>query len=236
MNCIVPLRAHRHSGLRFDRDAAAANRQFVRLGLSEIAFAAADMPLCFAKDSQTGRFNLIALLGLIQPTNLFSIGGRFHATYVPRAAMLTGFRLDGDGDAGLAIDEGDPTIGNRGELLFVDGRPSAILNDLRGGLEQAINDAAASQKLVDSYATKRLIRPLKLMMRMSDGRQHDIAGLYTVDEAALRRMPDVDVLALHHADALAPLSILSSSLAQVERLFQLHNSRLAPSISSYDIG
>lgn len=236
MNRIVPLRARHHGGLRFDRGAAAANRQFVRLGLSEIAFAAADMPLCLAKDAQTGRFELIALLGLIQPLNLFSIAGRFHATYVPRAAMLTGFRLDGDGDAGLAIDEADPTIGDRGEPLFVDGRPSAMLDGLRQALERTMADVAAGRTLIDAYAARRLIRPLRLTARLDDGRDHDIAGLYTVDEAAVRHLPDADILALHHADALAPLTVLSSSLAQVERLFQLHNSRITPGISSYAIG
>ena len=103
MTGIVPLDARHHATLRFDPAAAGADRRFVRLGLSEIAFAAAEMPLCLAKDAQTGRFNLIALLGLVEPANLFAADGRFRATYIPRAAMLTGFRLhDGGAEIGRA--------------------------------------------------------------------------------------------------------------------------------------
>ncbi len=235
MSGIAPLDVQRHGALRFDRAAAGANRQFVRLGLSEIAFAAAEMPLCLAKDAQTGRFNLIALLGLAEPANLFSIDGRFRATYVPRAAMLTGFRLHEGGAAGLAIDVSDPTIGATGEPLFADGQPAPLLTRLHEGLRQVIADVAAAQTLVDLYAARHLIRPLALRLHMADGRDHDLAGLYTIDEAAVRQLPDDAVVALHRADALAPMAILSASLAQVERLRQLHDARFTPAITSCTI-
>ena len=236
MNHIVPLNGRDHGTLRFDRDAAGATRRIVRLGLSEIAFAAADMPLCLAKDANTGQFNLVALLGMVEAANLFSFGGGFQATYVPRAALLTGFRLHGDGVAGLAIDPSDPTIGPAGEALFEDGRPTALAGHLHAALEQVMADVAAAQPLVDLYAAKRLIRPLALTVRQADGGDHDIAGLYTIDTAALRALPDDDIVALHRRDALAPSAILSASLAQIERLRQLHNNRFEPAITACDIG
>ncbi|WP_294195544.1 hypothetical protein, partial [uncultured Sphingomonas sp.] len=61
MTGITQLSPAAHRGLRYDRHAAGGTRRFARIGLSEIAVAAADMPLCLAKDGQTGRFNLIAL-------------------------------------------------------------------------------------------------------------------------------------------------------------------------------
>ncbi|KQU61637.1 hypothetical protein ASG67_00070 [Sphingomonas sp. Leaf339] len=236
MSRVAPLNAADHGTLHFDRNAAGATRQIVQLGLSEIAFAAADMPLCLAKDANTGRFDLVALLGLIEPTNLFSFGGHFQATYVPRAALLTGFRLDPNGVAGLAVDAADPTIGANGEALFVDGRPAPLLDQLHQALEQVLADIAAARTLIALYATKRLIRLLTLSVRKADGGDHDIAGLYTIDAAALRSLPDNEILALHRADALAPSTILSASLAQIERLRQLHNARFEAAISSYTIG
>ncbi|WP_294203938.1 SapC family protein [uncultured Sphingomonas sp.] len=235
MTGIVPLSALAHARLRFDRRAAGATRRFARIGLSEIAYAAADMPLCLAKDGQTGRFNLIALMSLVEPANLFVFGGGFQATYVPRAALLGGFRLDARGATGLAVDPTDPSLGENGEALFDGDYPAPLLANVAQGLERLVADISAAQALVDDWAEYRLIRPLALSLTRDDGTVHDLAGLYTIDEAAMEALPDADVLALHRADRLAPAAILTASLAQVERLRQLHNVRFAPAIMEYTL-
>ena len=66
MTGITPLSPTAHRDLRYNRHAAGAARRFTRLGLSEIAVAAADMPLCLVKDGQTGRFDLVALMSLVE--------------------------------------------------------------------------------------------------------------------------------------------------------------------------
>ncbi|WP_394662649.1 SapC family protein [uncultured Sphingomonas sp.] len=235
MTDIVPLSASTHRDLLYSHRVAGAARRFARIGLSEIALAAADMPLCLAKDGQTGRFNLIALMSLIEPANLFVFGGGFQATYVPRAVLLGGFRLDARGAGGLAIDPTDPSLGEDGRPLFDGDRPGPLLADIAQGLERLVADVAAAQALVDDWAGHRLIRPLALSLTKGDGTVHDLAGLYTVDEAAMQALPDANVLALHRADRLAPAAILTASLAQVERLRQLHNERFAPVITGYTL-
>ena len=104
MSRIVPLDAARHHAVCVDAMAGAAARQFVQIGLSEIALAAADMPLFLVKDGQTGRFNLVALFGLIEQRNLFWQQGGMQSTYLPRAASLTAFRLDPEGLEGVGLD------------------------------------------------------------------------------------------------------------------------------------
>ncbi|WP_322965144.1 SapC family protein [Sphingomonas fuzhouensis] len=235
MTGITPLSPAAHGALRFDHHAAGASRRFVALGLSEIAFAAADMPLCLAKDAQTGRFNLIALMSLVEPANLFVFGGGFQATYVPRAALLGGFRLAPTGAGGLAIDPGDPSLGTAGEALFDGDRPAPLLTDIARALEQVVADVAAAQDLVETWAAHRLIRPLSLSLTRADGSVHDLAGLYTIDAAAVQALPDAAVQALHRADRLAPAAVLAASLAQVERLRQLHNARFTPAITGFSL-
>ena len=236
MSRIVLLDPVRHHALHSDAMAGAAARQFVQIGLSEIALAAADMPLCLVKDAQTGRFTLIALLGLIEPRNLFWHDGEMRATYLPRAASLTGFRLDAAGAGGLAVDEADPAMGARGEALFAaDRTPAPILADIRAALERIVADIAAAQALIDDYARLRVIRPLSIALQLSDGREHVVAGLYGLDEEALATLDDATVVALHRADQLAPAAVMAASLAQVERLRQLHNATHARQIAAYQI-
>lgn len=236
MSRIVLLDPVRHHALRVDAMAGAAARQFVQIGRSEIALAAADMPLCLVKDAQTGRFSLIALLGLIEPRNLFWHDAGMRATYLPRAAALTGFRLDAAGTGGLAVDEADAALGARGDALFTaDRSPAPIVADVRAGLEALVSDIGAAQALIDDYARLRLIRPLSITLRLSDGHEHVVAGLYGVDEEALATLDGATVVAMHRADQLAPAAVLAASLAQVERLRQLHNASHARTIASYQI-
>lgn len=236
MSRVVLLDPARHQALRVDPLAGAAARQFVQIGLSEIALAAADMPLCLAKDGQTGRFNLIALFGLIEPRNLFWRNTAMQATYLPHAATLTGFRRDSAGVAGLAIDESDPSLGTSGEALFAaDRSPTSALSRIRDALDRLVADIAAAQALVDSYAQHRLIRPLSLVLRHDDGQEHAIAGLYAIDEEALAALDDATVVALHRADRLAPAAVMTASLAQMERLRQLHNASDARPIAAFDL-
>ena len=225
MTQVRPIDRADHGSLHFDPRVIGPAQRIVQIGVSEIALAAADMPLCLAKDANTGRFNLVALVGLIDPVNLFVEAQRFHATYCPRALQLTGFRLDAAGVAGLAVDEADPAIGSAGEPLFRDGEPAPILADVAAALQRLIADIGAARVLVDGYATQRLIRPLHLVVQEDDGQDHVIDGLYTIGSEALTQLPDASVVQMHRSCALASATLLASSLVQVERLCQLHNAR-----------
>lgn len=223
MSRVRPLNHAEHGALHVDRTVVGPAQRIVQIGLSELALAATDMPLCLAKDANTGRFNLVALVGLVDPINLFVHDRRFHGTYCPRALQLTAFRLDGNGVAGLAVVEGDPAIGNTGDPLFQNGEPAPLLAGIAAALEHVIADIGAARDLVDGYAALRLIRPLNLVLQSEDGKDHVIDGLYTIGTGALRHLPDDDALRLHRSGALASAAVLTASLAQVERLCQLHN-------------
>lgn len=236
MSRIVPLNGARHHAVCIDAMTGAAARQFVQIGLSEIALTAADMPLFLVKDAQTGRFNLVALFGLIEQRNLFWQQGGMQSTYLPRAASLTAFRLDPQGLEGVGLDEADPAVSSRGEPLFGPDRSTTpFLFTVREALDSVIADVAAAQALVDAYAQLRVIQPLSLVLRHADGHEHAITGLYGLDEEGLAALGDATVVAMHRADQLAPAAVMAASLAQVERLKQLHNAAELRAIASFQL-
>ncbi|KQN29947.1 hypothetical protein ASE88_14175 [Sphingomonas sp. Leaf38] len=200
-------------------------QRIVQIGLSEIPLVAADMPICLAKDATTGRFNLVALVGLVDPANLFVHDRHFHATYCPRALQLTAFRLDADGAAGLAVDASDPAVGAAGDPLFQGGAPTPLATGIAAALERLVVDIGAARELVERYAALRLIRPLHLVLQDDDREDHVIDGLYTIGSEQLMQLSDDAVLRLHRSGALASAALLTASLAQVERLCQLHTAR-----------
>lgn len=222
----------RHGALRLDRTRGAAQRRLVPIGRREIALAAADMPLLLAKDGGTGRFEMVALVGLVEPVNLFVSAAGYHATSQPRAAGLTALRLDPAGADGLAVDEADGSAGTTGEPVFADGRAERW----RLALEAALADVDAGRGLAESYARRGVLRPLSVTLTMADGQEHVLDGLYGIAEAALVDLPDAEVVAMHRADELAPAAVLTASLAQVERLRQLHNARFSHQITAIRLG
>ncbi len=223
MSRVRPLNRADHGALRFDSSVVGSDRRIVQIGLSELTLAVADMPVCLAKDANTGRFNLVALVGLVEPANLFVHDRRFHATYCPRALQLTGFRLDANGVAGLAVVEDDQAIGMSGDPLFQNGKPLPVLVGIAAALEHLVADIGEARALVDDYAAQRLIRPLNLVLQTDDGKDHVIDGLYTIGTEQMMQLPDDEVVRMHRSGALASATLLAASLVQVERLCQLHN-------------
>ncbi|MBB3695391.1 SapC family protein [Sphingomonas sp. BK580] len=217
----VALDPRRHGGVRFDAAAAGRGRAIAQLGRGEIALAACDMPVCFAKDGGTGRFNLVALMAL-GGDNLFAGAGGFHATYMPQAVLLGAFRL-AEGGTGLAIDPADASLGGRGAALIDGGVVTPLVAELRVALQRLVEDVAAARALAEALARHRLLRPWRLVLRRADAREHALDGLYTIDEEALAALDEGAVMALHRDGTLAAAAVIAASRHQLERLRQLHD-------------
>lgn len=233
MTRITALHHARHARVKLRYPTAATQLRFALLGKSELTLAGADFPMCLAKEGATGRFNLIALFGLIEPRNLFWLNQQWQATYLPDATTTAPFLLDPDSKHGLAIDEDSVILNDGGDELFgPDGRPSQTLNNAFARLKRITDDIADAQHMVDDFARRRLIRPLQLVLRHDDGHEHRIDGLYALGTDALAALADDAVVELYRAGHLAAAAIMSASLAQVERLRQLHNASGAKPIVS----
>jgi len=233
MSRITALHNARHASVQLRYPTGAAKLRFALLGRSELTLAGADFPLCLAKEADTGRFNLIALLSLIEPRNLFWLNEKWHATYLPESTTTAPFFLDAGSKHGLAIDEDDATLNAGGMQLFgADGQPTETLKNIFARLKRITDDVADGQRMVDEFARRKLIRPLQLVLELDDGREHQIEGLYTLGTEALAALEDRSVLELYRSGNLAAAAIMSASLSQIERLRQLHNASGAKPITS----
>ena len=224
MTKIAALDRARHAALRLHPTPYVERLRYALIGLSELATACADFPLCLAKDAQTGRFNLITLFSLEEPRNLFWLAQRWQATYLPQAAVTAPFLLDANTELGLAIDENSPRLGHEGNPLFdADGRPTAVLSEARARLQRVTSDVADAQVMVERFAELRLIRPLTVILTRKNGTEHQIEGLYSLGSNALAALGDDVIVTLYRLGYIAAASIMRASLSQIERLRQLHN-------------
>lgn len=233
MSRITALHPARHASVQLRHSPNSFQLRFALLGRSELTLAGADFPICLAKEADTGRFNLIALLSLIEPRNLFYSKDQWHATYQPEATTTAPFFLDPTTKHGLAIDEDSVELNAGGTQLFDDhGKATDTLTKIFTRLKRITADVADAQRMVDDFAQRKLIRPLRLILRLNDGREHQVEGLYSLGTDALASVNDESVLSLYRSGNLAAAAIISASLAQVERLRQLHNATGAQPITS----
>lgn len=209
--------------------AAASMLGQVPIGLSEIPLAVCDFPLVLIKDSATGGFRLVVLLGFEADRNLFVIGENWAATYLPLNILRLPFCLGApDGGAvDLCIDEASSLLGCApGAALFeASGAETVFLAGRRALLQQMLADAEAAAQFVGAIAAERLITPMTLTLHFADHHQQDIEGAYTIDPLALETLSDATLLRLHGQGHLASVYAVMHSLGQLNRLEQLHNAR-----------
>jgi len=233
MSRITALHHDRHASIQLRHTSSSSKLRFALLGRSELTLAGADFPICLAKEADTGRFNLIALLSLIEPRNLFCANDQWHATYQPEATTTAPFYLDPTSKHGVAVDEDSVELNAGGMQLFDDhGKHTDTFNKISARLKRIAGDIIDAQRMVDDFAKRKLIRPLQLILQLNDGREHQIDGLYSLGTDALAALSDDSVVSLYRSGNLAAAAIISASLAQVERLRQLHNATGAQPITS----
>lgn len=228
MTEIVPLNSQAHRTLRVQAQAAARygdDQRFVPVIVSEFSLAAVHYPILLSKDAETGQFYCGAMLGFDRGENLFLQEGGGHEGYRPLNLQRGPFYTAGEE---LAIDLDHPRVkAGGGEALFDEaGEPTKylqsifqLMRDLHPGLER-------TKIFVEILAGLRLIAPLAIGASFDDGTTRDVDGLYTIDQEALRALPDETVVELFRRGYLQLIYLMLGSLKQVPLLAQKKNRRL----------
>lgn len=221
MTRFVPLSRQRHADLLVRKSLAADNLRYVRLGYSELTVAVSEFCVCLAKEEDTGKFNLIALVSLHEPRNLFWIEGAWNAIYVPKGITHAPFLLDASSPYGLAIDEDSQLIADDGLALFTPGgEPSDRVNAAYELLRDFVEDVAQGQAVIDRLSSLGLIRPFGLQV-VHGAETSEIDGLYTVSPDAMAALDEATIVALYRDGCIAAASLMLASINQLERLRRL---------------
>jgi SapC len=208
----------------------------VKLGLHEITDAAADYPLVFMKDVDSGQFRLTALFGLTQGTNTFLDGDFWQAVYLPQEVLTAPFRIAGS-DRTLCINEASALVTtDTGDALFEkDGNEAPALLRIRNMLDKLEQGRADADLLIAALLPLGLIRPVSLTVHLESGPSELVQGLYSISPPQLRAaVPDV-LLDLHARDFLGPVYTIIQSMTQFNRIRQLHNLRSDRPIASFEL-
>lgn len=208
----------------------------VKLGLHEINDAAADYPLVFMKDGDSGQFRLTALFGVAPGTNTYLDGDFWQAVYLPQEVLTAPFRTAGP-DRALCINEASVLVTtDTGDALFDDdGNEAPALLDVRHMLDTLEQGRKDADSLIAVLLPLGLIRPVAVTVHLESGSAEMIQGVYSISPLQLKATAPEVLINLHARDFLGPIYTIVQSMTQFNRIRQLHNLRSARQIASFEL-
>lgn len=227
MTNIVTLNSLTHRDLRVHAEASAKfgdNQRFVPVVIAELPLLVTHYPVLFSKDSGTGTFFCGAMLGIDEGENLFLKDGMGHEGYRPLNLQRAPFFVSGED---LAIDLDHPRIAAHGsQALFDDrGEPTAYLESIKAAFQQLKPGIEMTRRFTESLLNLNLLEPVDIVLGFDDGSKRRLIDLYTVNQEALRQLPDASVIELFRRGYLQLIYLLIASLKQIPVLAKKKNDR-----------
>jgi hypothetical protein len=221
----VVLDREQHKTLRFKPADArfAAQNQAVPLLAAEFPEACLEYPIVFTK-GQDGQWLALALTGLQANTNAFvDAKGQWYARYVPSSVRRYPFILAeaGNDQLSLAADLKAAHFGQEGEALFDDkGEPTEFVRGVMKLLADFQNQAKRTASLAKQLEDAGLLTQQNLQVRQGEDRSATVEGVWIVNEAKLRELPNDTVLAWFKGGEMAAIHAHMLSLRNLVPLLE----------------
>jgi len=197
-----------------------------------------EYPILLRKDSDSGEYQSVALLGFASGENLFLQDGCWNASYIPgiiaRGPFLIGFQQrEADGEQQrepvIHVDLDSPRVSEvEGQPVFLaHGGNSPFLERVAAVL-RGINDGiSVGRAMFAAFESLDLIEPVNIQVEIHQGEKYDLRGFYTISEEKLSRLDGASLEKLNRAGFLQGAFLLIASLNNVKKLIEMKRRRLA---------
>jgi hypothetical protein len=195
-------------------------------------------PVVFTKNTETGYFQAVALLGFEQGENLFLDGDRWDAGYIPlgimRQPFLIGFQEQSAGGSDepepvISIDMESPRVSRiEGEPVFLEhGGNSEYLERVKSILHVIQQGFERNRAFADMLLGMDLLESFVLDVQLDDGSEHRMSGFYTINETTLKGLTGDDLVILNNNGFLEPVYMAIASMSHLPDLIDRKNCRMA---------
>jgi hypothetical protein len=197
-----------------------------------------EYPIFFRIDPDSGRFQSVAMLGIVQEENLFLDENGWNANYIPaaisRGPFLIGFQdqsADGGEEKAPVVHVNTDSLRlneTEGEAVFTElGGQTTYLNNINSILMNLYQGVKVSQTLYDVFQALDLFEPVNLDIELTNGERHRLHGNYTISEQKLMAL-DGDALAKLNATGFLKIAYqLITSISNVKKLVDMKNIKLS---------
>jgi len=201
---------------------------------NEFAKAQREYPILFRKDSETGRFFPVVLLGFEENENLFLTENSIWSTrYIPLAIKQGPFLiglLQQETEQRLAIyaDLHDSRVQqNTAPALFnADGNASTTLNEIRDILSERHKSSELLEPMIEAFLKYNLLERVMLEIDLAKGTTINFDAGYTVHIEKLMALESDAVVELHKAGFLSLAYNVADSVNNIQHLINLKNAKM----------
>ena len=197
---------------------------------SEIRQAQSYYPIFLQKDSSTGDFLPVILLGFKQGENLYQTSSEWLAPYIPLSVQRTPFSI-GRRDENLFVNidiehakiseiDGNVLFDNHGGFSSFLNRTNSILEAIHHGMQEN----KIFMDVLDKYG---LIEPFSLEIELNNGSKNQLIGFYTINEDKLNEILPEEFLELRGSGYLETIYMMLASQSQISRLVALKNQKIS---------
>lgn len=226
----IDKNVHKHTKIKPDNCYGhSKNRHFTVLTVQEFVPASQDFPILFIKNSETGQISPIALFGFKQEQNLFYSPDGWQGMYVPRSLALYPFMLhqpkDSD-DAILCFDQASDLVNDEeGHALFDEsGEQTDWLRNHTEQVVRHVENNMATVRFVKMLTDYELLSAKTLNLKLANGEEISLTGLYAIDEQKLNALPSGDFEQLRQTGALPAIYASLLSMQKIQSLIVKHQS------------
>jgi len=244
MSSIKPLDQTLHQTVIVQQDnhyPHMAKQHIAPLVLHEYSLAQQDYPIVFVKDTETGQFRSVALLGLQVGVNVFYSDLGWQADYIPEIMQLYPFALsvnpDGQGMSTLCLDFDSPCVSevdansnveSQGQRLFNDdGSQTEFTQNIGQQLVEHHNKQVYTDEFIQCLIDHQLLLEQTLSVKLKS-ESFEVSGIYIINESALNDLSESDFIAMRQKGYLVPIYAALMSLSRMnvvtEKLNLLHES------------
>ncbi len=227
---IVPLNVVNHKNLYLQPSGDynyAKNTNSTYIANIEFLKASKEYPIVFTADKNNMVYPVV-LLGFEKDQNLFvDKKGKWLANYIPAYVRRYPFILASSDASGgnytICIDDKFPgfNFDKKGQKLF--GRNGAHSEQLKQSIEflrEYNNHVQVTTKFCANLKELKILEPMKLSIKMTDGKGLSMAGFMGVNRSKLKSLPANKVTDLFKTDQLELIYLHLASLINVEMLME----------------
>lgn len=193
----------------------------------EFAEVAKYYPIFFAKDSDTGQFQPVALFGLAIDENIYYNSGLWKKCYLPLKLQSTPFYLSEDIKTQrpvLAIDSNDTRVNeSQGEALFKNGKASSYLQQQSIILSELTQGFVLNNAFINDLLDDDLLESVTLDIQYQDGQAQQLTDLYTINKEQLVKVPSERQKYFEQQGYVALISAAMASVSHVSTLIDIKN-------------
>ena len=222
-----PLDKGAHSNLKINAGLSfnhLVGQNVVPLVAQEFGFAGSNFPVMFVKDPTNGEFRSVGILGIDEGENLVFTTEKANTKYIPLDIQRYPFAVARDEEnerlvlcidvkSDLLVDDGEPVIGEEGNL----GPRAARAQEI---MKQYVEQEAVTRELLRLLDEYELIAPAQVKVTF-DGETRVLNGLYRIDDKKLQELSDERVLELHRRNYYPAIFAHLHSLVQIQSLIDL---------------